>query len=422
MFRNKHDNWKITTIDEIATIKGGKRMPKGKRLLKNKTAHPYIKVKNMHSNKLINIQSDFEFVSESDYERISNYTVESGDLILSIVGTIGLVSIIGETLDGANLTENAVKLSELKDISADYLYYFLNSVYGQYEIKKGIVGSTQPKLPIYNIKQIKVLQPPLNEQVEIVNLLSLIDNKIENNNSIIANLEEQAQAIFKSWFIDFEPFLNTEFVESKIGHLPHSWEIVEVNEWFTINIGKTPPRKQSEWFSTNPCDVKWVSIADMKNISTFVNDSSEYLTEEAIDKFNVKVVPVNSVLLSFKLTIGRVAIVREKLVTNEAIAHFHVNQEYEIYYLYLYLKMFNYRELGNTSSIGTAVNSKIIKAMPIIKPNNIVLSKFHTVVKPLFDMIYLKNIEIKKLEDLRDTLLPKLISGEIRLKEAVEIE
>ena len=109
------------------------------------------------------------------------------------------------------------------------------------------------------------------------------------------------------------------------------------DEYFDISIGKTPPRKEAQWFSMNPTDCIWVSISDMGRCGMYIADSSEYLTHESVDKFNIKVVPDNTVLLSFKLTVGRVAITDGAMVTNEAIAHFKTDKPEINEYLYCYL-------------------------------------------------------------------------------------
>ena len=185
------------------------------------------------------------------------------------------------------------------------------------------------------------------------------------------------------------------------------------DEYFDISIGKTPPRKEAQWFSMNPTDCIWVSISDMGRCGMYIADSSEYLTHESVDKFNIKVVPDNTVLLSFKLTVGRVAITDGAMVTNEAIAHFKTDKPEINEYLYCYLKDFNYQTMGSTSSIATAVNSKIIKAMPLVVPTDAELVSFHSATAPMFEMIKTRQRENTRLAELRDSLLPKLMSGEI---------
>ncbi|WP_413685148.1 restriction endonuclease subunit S [Proteus mirabilis] len=186
-----------------------------------------------------------------------------------------------------------------------------------------------------------------------------------------------------------------------------------------VSIGKTPPRKESEWFSEQKeSNITWVSIRDMGEFGTYTGSSREYLTANAVKKFNIKLVPKGSILLSFKLTLGRVAIASEELTTNEAIAHF-VEPKHDISasYLYCYLTSFDFNSLGSTSSIATAVNSKIIKNMPILVPTKSILNCFKTKVEPLFRKMKLIDDEIVTLTKLRDTLLPKLISGELSLSD-----
>lgn len=189
--------------------------------------------------------------------------------------------------------------------------------------------------------------------------------------------------------------------------------ICRADEYFDISIGKTPPRKEQKWFSTNSQDVTWVSISDMSNCGLYISNSSEQLTKDAIDKYNIKVVPDNTVLLSFKLTVGRIAITNGEMTTNEAIAHFKTDKKEINEYLYCYLKYFNYQTMGSTSSIATAVNSKIIKGMPFVVPTDDELREFHDIAAPMFAKIKANQIETNSLTALRDTLLPKLISGEI---------
>jgi type I restriction enzyme S subunit len=123
----------------------------------------------------------------------------------------------------------------------------------------------------------------------------------------------------------------------------------------------------------------------MGSCGTFISDSTEYLVKDAISKFNIIIVPVNTILLSFKLTVGRVAITDKELTTNEAIARFRLYNENLREYTYLLLKSFNYDKLGSTSSIANAVNSKIIKKIPILVPDSKTLSLFHNIAKPIFE-------------------------------------
>lgn len=196
------EEWKEYRLGDIATIKGGKRLPKGVNLIKAPNNHPYIRVQDLGHEKTLELNSSYAYVDDETQKFISKYIVNTGDIIMSIVGTIGLIGIVGNTLNNANLTENCVKVVNVSNIEKEYLYYFLISTYGQSEMSKGIVGAVQLKLPIKNIQNISIKAPNLIIQKKISNILQSLDEKIELNCRINENLEQQAQALFKSWFVD----------------------------------------------------------------------------------------------------------------------------------------------------------------------------------------------------------------------------
>ena len=155
----------------------------------------------------------------------------------------------------------------------------------------------------------------------------------------------------------------------------------------------------------------------MGSCGLYISESSEQLTPAAVKEHNVKIVPDNTVLLSFKLTVGRVAITDGEMTTNEAIAHFKTDNKAINEYLYCYLKKFNYQTMGSTSSIATAVNSKIIKGMLFVVPTSKELAEFHGFAAPIFSLIKSNLKEIERLTNIRDTLLPKLMSGELDISD-----
>lgn len=175
-------------LGEVAVVKGGKRLPKGVGLITTPNSHPYIRVRDLNGKCPLELNNTFEFVDDNTQATISKYTVNSGDIVLSIVGTIGLVSIVGSSLNRANLTENCVKLTALPNIDRDFLYYFLKSPYGQQKIAQGTVGAVQAKLPIKNIQNIEINLPDIKIQKKIASILSSLDNKIFVNDNINDNL------------------------------------------------------------------------------------------------------------------------------------------------------------------------------------------------------------------------------------------
>ena len=342
-------------------------------------------------------------ISNDDYETLKrNGCVPQIDDIL--IGKDGArffedIIIYRQREKPALLSSIAILRCDKSKILPDFLYYVLRTPSFRQDVKDNYgSGSAIPRIILKDFKRMMVSYPSLEKQQAIISVLTAIDSKIQANTEINDNLEQQAMALYRQMFVENNNDARRE---------------CRADEYFDISIGKTPPRKEAQWFSMNPTDCIWVSISDMGRCGMYIADSSEYLTHESVDKFNIKVVPDNTVLLSFKLTVGRVAITDGAMVTNEAIAHFKTDKPEINEYLYCYLKDFNYQTMGSTSSIATAVNSKIIKAMPFVIPTDAELVSFHSATAPMFEMIKTRQRENTRLAELRDSLLLKLMSGEI---------
>ncbi|MCL2445415.1 MAG: restriction endonuclease subunit S [Oscillospiraceae bacterium] len=399
--------WQTVTLADVLTPKGYVRGPFGSALRRNELLSAGIPV--YEQQHAIDGVRDFRFfVSDEKHQKMKRFETQTNDLIISCSGTVGKVSVISADDPRGIISQALLILRANTDvILPQYLQYFFTSAEGYNAIVSRSSGSVQVNIAKRAvIEQIPLNLPDIESQRAIVNILAALDDKIANNKKINHCLEEMAGAIFKSWFVDFEPWGRQQ---------PHGWTRGKAEDFFDISIGKTPPRKEPKWFTTNPHDVIWVSISNMGSCGMYISDSSEYLTVESIEHFNVKVVPSGTVLLSFKLTVGRVAIADGDMATNEAIAHFKQPSHETLEYLYCYLKAFDYQSLGNTSSIATAVNSKTIKAMPFIMPDEKAIADFHAATAPLFEQARVNLQESTHLAALRDTLLPRLMSGELKV-------
>ena len=280
-------------------------------------------------------------------------------------------------------------------------------------LKAMSTGSTTKFLTIKMLNDLEIPCPEISVQQKIASIIGSYDNLIENNQKQIKLLEEAAQRLYKEWFIDlrFPGHENVEIVDG----VPEGWYIDRADHYFKITIGKTPSRAEKQWFTNSGEGTPWISISDMGESGAFTFYSKEDLTADAIIRHNMKVVPKGTILVSFKLTVGRVAITSIDMCTNEAIAHFHIDNDLDRAYTYCYLKNFEYDSLGNTSSISKAINSKIIKSMPFIMPTRDILRQFFMIVQPILNQIELKQKMIFRLTEARDRLLPKLMSGEIEV-------
>ena len=318
--------------------------------------------------------------------------------------------------DGGCSNDVIVFKSNDDNLIPKFLYYQLSKDEFFDFMMSGANGTKMPRGNRKAIPKFKLLLPPLHTQRRIADILSAYDNLIENNLKRIKLLEQAAQNIYKEWFVNLRfPGHENTAINEETG-LPKGWEIKRSDEVFKINIGKTPPRKESEWFSIED-GYKWVSISDMNKSSVFIQKTKERITDTGVSRFNVKVVPKGTVLLSFKLTIGSVVIATEDMVTNEAIAHFNIdkNTSLSTEYTYCHLSCFPYKTLGSTSSIGQALNSKIVKSIPVLLPQQDLVSLFTKRVKPTF--LQLENLitQNQKLKAARDILLPRLMNRTIEI-------
>ena len=410
------------------------------------------------------------FISSEKDNQLKAGKLKRNDIVITTRGTIGNVAIYDDKVPYNDVRINSGMLilrADSSKLDTKFLYYYLSSKEFKEQVNSLISGSAVPQLPIRDIKKLTLPNITKKQQEKIANIISSFEDRIELNTQINQTLEQIAQALFKSWFVDFDPVrakvqalsdgmsleqaelaamqaisgktpeeltalsqtqpdryaelaetakaFPCEMVEVDGVEVPKGWEYKPADELFDIGIGKTPPRKETEWFSTNPDDMQWISIKDMGNSGVFITESSEFLTNQAVDKFNIRKIPENTVLLSFKLTIGRVSITTCETTTNEAIAHFKITDKSFLTteYLYLFFQQFDFNSLGSTSSIATAVNSKTIKGIEILIPNEELIKAFQMKISNIFAQIKNLTMENKNLVETRDLLLPKLLNGEI---------
>ena len=413
------NNWKTYKLSELTTKIGSGSTPRG-----GKEAYKESGISLIRSQNVLDFSfsiNGLAFIDEKQAKALNNVTIESKDVLLNITGdSVARVCQVPDKWLPARVNQHVAIIRANKDVLCpDFLLYsLLTKKNKDILLMLASAGATRNALTKTMLEDFEITLPPLKEQKAIASILSAIDDKIELNLQTNKTLEDMAMALYKHWFVDFGPFQDGEFVDSELGKIPVGWEVKRLEEEFDVKIGRTPPRKEAEWFSTVD-GVKWISIKDMGKAGVFISKTSEYLTKEAIIIKKVPIVPANTVILSFKLTVGRVAITTEKMVTNEAIAHFVNNSEAVISseFLYLALKAFDYNSLGSTSSIATAVNSKTVKSIKVIIPEKSVAINFQNEILALFEMINSNSKEILTLTTLRNTLLPSLISGEVRVKD-----
>lgn len=189
------DGYRIINLDNLCTVKGGKRLPADCKLLDTPTDHPYIRVRDVGSNRYVCLTNQFQYIDEETYSAISRYIVNTGNIVISIVGTIGLLGKIHSSLDKANLTENCVKLANIHTVTSDYLYYTLCYKKQIKEIDLLTVGAVQAKLPMYNIQSMKILVPPTKAIEAFQRKMNVLNEQIEANTVEIQKLYELEEVL-----------------------------------------------------------------------------------------------------------------------------------------------------------------------------------------------------------------------------------
>lgn len=284
----------------------------------------------------------------------------------------------------------------------EFIYYFLiqNNITEQLQAIAEQSVSTYPSIKSSDIENLEFKLPNLIIQNKIVSILDTIDSKIRQNEKINNNLEQQAMALFKSWFIDFEPF---------DGKVPKAWINGVLGDFVEIKRGGSP-RPIQNFLSDS--GFHWLKISDATGISSpFINEIKEYIIEAGLKK--TVCLKSGSLVLSNSATPGLPKILDIDTCIHDGWLYF-PSSKFSNEYLYLYFKHIrdNLIALGN-GSVFTNLKTDILKTYPTYLPTEDVLKKFDGLVQPIFSMILSKTREIKRLAEIRDTLLPKLMSGEL---------
>ena len=430
--------WPIVPLGKLVKVKGGKRLPKNSSLQKEKNTHPYIRVRDMGCRLLPD--TGLEYVPDDVFPKIQRYIVEENDLIISIVGTIGLVSFIDERFHLASQTENCAKLSGLDRLDALCLYYYLKSSSGQQHIKEATVGAVQAKLPLYNIEKLPVVWPDKHIRSSIVSSLGSIDDKIELNRQINQTLENMAEVVFNSWFVNFEPthakirakengqdperaamaaiagkpvdqldtlsdkqletlkstaalFPDT-LVDSEVGEIPEGWGVETLEGLIELSYGKA-----------------------LKKTDRVEGDFPVYGSGGLTGTHNKPLVEGPGIIVGRKGTVGSLYWEDQSFFPIDTVFYVQCKGEVTLEYVYYLLQTLGLENM-NTDAAVPGLNRNNAYRLEVPKVPNSLISAYSIFTKILRNKMSIAQDEIKTLELLRETLLPKLLSGEIDLSEA----
>ena len=419
--------WRIISFEEsgleIEDGDRGKNYPKKNELL-DKGYCPFLNNKNLIGDE-INF-NEVDFITKEKDEVLRKGRVRINDIILTTRGSIGNVGYFSSRLkySFARINSGMVIIRANHLFYPPYLYQLLKSPYMKMQYKSFSTGSAQPQLPIRDIKKLNLILPPYNEQKAIADILSSLDDKIELNNQMNETLEEMAQALFKRWFVDFEfpnkqgqPYKSSggEMIESELGMIPKYWKVAQIKEFGEVITGKTPSTKVKENYGDK---YPFITIPDMHN-NVFILNTERYLSQLGNNAQPKKLIPKNSLIVSCIATVGLVSINSEDSHTNQQINSLILDDEKNLYYLYFVLRgQSEYLNLLVSSGTTTKnVNKSVFEKVKIINPEKQSVSEYFVICKPIFEQIFENMKQNNYLKKLRDSLLPKLMSGEIRVSD-----
>lgn len=407
--------WKEVTLGDLCEISSSKRI-----FAKEYQSDgvPFYRGKEIIAKQKGNAISNELFISRNRYEEIkARYGVpQQRELLLTSVGTLGVPYVIKEEefyFKDGNLTW----FRHFNGLDVEYLYYWFLSPYGKNEINTKAIGSTQKALTIDSLSKFDIKIPVnLDDQRRIASILSSLDRKIELNNKINADLEEMAQAIFKNWFVDFEPFKDGKFVDSELGMIPEGWKVGRLDEIADVVGGSTPSKAKPEYYTQK--GIAWLTPKDLSNHPAVYTSRGEIdITKEGYNSTSTKLMPKGTILFTSRAPIGYISIAQNDICTNQGFKSL-VPKKAGTCFLYCFLKYVT-PEIENKSTGSTfkEASGSLMKPLKVIMPEQKVFEDFETIVSPLFARIESLEKESSRLSLLRDTLLPRLMSGELEVPE-----
>ena len=411
------NEWKESKISDLIEIIGG-GTPKTSIPEYWSGRIPWLSVKDFNTGYRYVYETE-KTITEIGLNNSSTKLLKKDDLIISARGTVGALAQLGRPMA---FNQSCYGLRAKEMTTNDFVYYLLKNMIGN--IQQNTHGSVFNTITRDTFGILKANLPPLEEQKAIAHILSTLDDKIEVNNQINKTLENMAQAIFKQWFVDFEfpnedgePYKSSggEMVESELGMIPKGWKVSTLKDVINIidNRGKTPPQEPNK--TIYPIiDVKALS-GDIRVID--YNNCMKYVSKETYENWFRSGHPSQGdILLS---TVGSLAELKIFMGSTGCIAQNVVALRAKtISNLYLFELLKNIKNDLVSYNIGSVQPS--IKVTHIVKhkiliPNNIIVEKFHHLIDRITNKIFVKHNENVLLTSMRDSLTPKLMSGEIRV-------
>jgi type I restriction enzyme, S subunit len=382
------NNWKTYKLEQVATLQRGFDLPNTKRT-----------------------DGKYPVIAAAGFSTWHNeFKVKGPGVVTGRSGTLGQVNFVLNDFWPLN---TSLWVKDFHGNDERFIYYFLKTL----NFEEYNSGTSVPTLNRNDVHKLEVTIPDLLEQQSIASILSTIDEKIENNLAINKTLEEMAMALYKHWFVDFGPFQDEEFVESELGFIPKGWEVKNFFDLFSLLSGGTPKTSVPEYWNGN---INWVSAKDIgsNNSSFYINDTEKKVTDLGIKKSAAKILLEDTIIVVARGSVGKYGMLTKAMAINQSCYGIYSKSNYSQPVTYLLIQsLMNHFIQVSYGSVFDTITTSTFQNINILLPPESILNGIKNNIDEYFTQIKQNVIENQTLIKLRDTLLPKLISGEIRLKE-----
>ena len=387
---------RMTQLKTIADIQTG---PFGSQLHKEdyvETGTPIVTVE--HLGNRVFTEQNLPRVSDSDKARLIKYTLSTGDIVFSRVGSVDRCSYVDKSHDGWMFSGRCLRVRPTELVDSLYLYYYFCLEETKQFVRNIAVGATMPSINTKLLGEVEIALPDLNNQKRIAAVLSSLDDKIENNQKLNDNLEQQAQSYFQELFVD---------------NANPEWTTGTISDLGAVVGGSTPSKAKPEYYTES--GIAWITPKDLSiNKSKFVSHGENDITELGLKNSSAAIMPEGTVLFSSRAPIGYIAIAAGEVTTNQGFKSVVPKPEIGTPFVYFFLKnTLPVIEGMASGSTFKEVSGSTMKNVPAVIPDAETLAKFSDFCAPIFAQQRILEEQNQSLATLRDNLLPKLMSGEI---------
>ncbi|MBL4680691.1 MAG: restriction endonuclease subunit S [Pseudomonadales bacterium] len=389
--------WRECNLKDVAEIQTG---PFGSQL-KNEQyitgGTPVITVEHINGFRIA--EFDYPSVTDEDKERLSKYLLQSGDIIFTRVGSVDLSAFVKPPQNGWMFSSRMLRVRVIQDVDSRFLSYFFQQKRFREYIFNISVGATMPSINTEILKSIPISYPSLPEQKTIAEVLSSLDDKIDLLHRQNKTLEQMAETLFRQWFVE----------EAR-----EDWEELTIYDAIDLVGGGTPKTSILEYWDGK---INWLSGGDITaNHKGIIITSEKYITEKGLDKSSTKLLPKYAMVISARGTVGKYCMLSEPMAFSQS--NYGIKPRFPNTYFFTYLLVAHSVDELQSAAYGSVfdtITTNTFKGHSVLLPKENVIQDFNCEVTPFFEKILNNSNQIHTLESIRNTLLPKLMSGEVRI-------